>query len=506
MISTKVFRTKLDEVKTLEYFDRPILPENEPVFNVFLNTRTIEVPKDFQEIATEGEHLAETIWFTLDRYFDGQDLAQPEKKWAVQYVNALGEENLVPMTYKILGSHGLDLNPDADTNTKPSENNDTSTLTLGWDIHYDITKKAGAVSIALRCFEQAKDAKGNPIDEIIYNLSTKTVTLRVADSLNITDQDNVNLMNPPRDLLSHLVQKIDDLYSNNTLVGFKYSDLDENSLPQINGVRLIGNTPSEYLNIKYNDLQEKPTITVDGVKYTIGGEEEIVVSKITVDSALDEDSSNPVQNSIIANKIKAIEEKLGTMSYIPVEISDFTVDKKYAEVGTTLNETVTFSWTAKGNIKSQQIFIGTELITGTLTDKGNNSYTFTYSLKDSPISTNTEFTLKVTDFAEKVASATTSITFTNKVFYGVGKTFDFSKMQSNLQETKNTVFNVTAEKDEYIYFAAPSKYKVSANSFSVGGFTGGFHFVETSDDYNGTNYDVWQSDNKTLGDVTVVVA
>ena len=43
MITSNVYADKLKELEKLNYTDRPIIPANEPVFNVFLNTRRIVV-------------------------------------------------------------------------------------------------------------------------------------------------------------------------------------------------------------------------------------------------------------------------------------------------------------------------------------------------------------------------------------------------------------------------------------------------------------------------------
>ena len=126
MITSKSFENRLLALAELDVAERDIIPGREPSFNVYLNTRKIEVPSSFKQLAIQGEHNAETIWFALDRYFDGEDLR--EKAWGIQFINAKKEEMLVSVDYKQL---------DEDPNGK--------TLLLGWDVPWDITKEAGTV-------------------------------------------------------------------------------------------------------------------------------------------------------------------------------------------------------------------------------------------------------------------------------------------------------------------------------------------------------------------------
>ena len=100
MITSKSFEERLQTLAELDVAERDIIPGCEPSFNVYLNTRKIEVPPSFKQLAVQGEHNAETIWFALDRYFDGVDLR--DKTWGVQFVNADQEELLVAIDYKQL--------------------------------------------------------------------------------------------------------------------------------------------------------------------------------------------------------------------------------------------------------------------------------------------------------------------------------------------------------------------------------------------------------------------
>ena len=47
------------------------LPENEPIYNINLDTRKVEAPKF---VGVLNDHQAEILHFTVDRYFDNMDL------------------------------------------------------------------------------------------------------------------------------------------------------------------------------------------------------------------------------------------------------------------------------------------------------------------------------------------------------------------------------------------------------------------------------------------------
>ena len=227
MIKGKEYSDRLQEIGFLDIKDRLIIPELEPSFNVYLNTRKIEVPPSFKQLAMQGEHKAETIWFTLDRYFDGEDLASNDKVWGVQFVNALGEKLLVNVDYKTV---------------EETETTDESTLKLGWDVSYDITKAPGNVQLGLRCYQK----EGN---NIIYDLETEYVSLSIGKSLYVTE-GSVDLMDPPADRLTTLVATIQELYENKQLTELNYAQL--GGKPKINGYELPGgNTDAKNLKIQY---------------------------------------------------------------------------------------------------------------------------------------------------------------------------------------------------------------------------------------------------------------
>ena len=105
--------------------------------------------------------------------------------------------------------------------------------------------------------------------------------------------------------------------------------------------------------------------------------------------------------------------------------------------------------------------------------------------------------------------------FCDKIHYGVAASgsltdsFLLSTLTSHvLSETKAITFSVSSGANDYIWVALPTSY--GSPRFVAGGFEGGFtsqgSFAHTNNLSYTTNYTLWRSDNKNLGNVTVVVS
>ena len=112
-----------------------IIPFGENDFAIDANTRKIGVPQEFSRngVGVEGDHFVESLYFTIDRYFDTIDFAQSEVKAIVEWINANGEKCYSPAWTKVL----------ADDNKK---------LIIGWMLTDKATKKAGVVKFSIRLY------------------------------------------------------------------------------------------------------------------------------------------------------------------------------------------------------------------------------------------------------------------------------------------------------------------------------------------------------------------
>lgn len=132
------------------------IPEVEQIYKIDLNTRRCEAPS---HLSVTDDHLAEIIFFEVDRYFDKQDLAC--LTCVISYVNASGEYNVYPV-------------PCLDTITKREEGK----IIIPWVIDNDVTWGAGAVRFAFKFYEI------NPATlQYTYCLSTMAATTRVLEGM-----------------------------------------------------------------------------------------------------------------------------------------------------------------------------------------------------------------------------------------------------------------------------------------------------------------------------------
>lgn len=495
MISAEQFKNKLEEIARLEYKERE-LRNNEKVFDVDLNTREIKVPTELKQLGVKGDHNAETLWFAIDRHYDGVDLSL-DRTWAVQYTNALGESGLDPIDWKNRGK------------VDPSDSG-ADTLLLGWDIKYDLTKAAGTVRFSLRCFHVPED---NLI--IDYSLSTKTVSASIADGLYITESTN-HLLNPPKDNLTDLVNKISKLYTNESLTNLDYTKINPETLPRLQ-TEVDGNFDPFYAGdykttewgADYNKSINTPSI--NGIPLKGNKTDAELGIKVEVDASLSATSANPIQNKAVKSALDSVNdqitkiwEEMDGMTYIPLSILSFTAETPLQEKGITVTE-MKFIWSLSDVPKGNALINNVD--TGVSTKNGE------YNLQSLSVTEKTNFTLLVRDKKGNEFTATAPIDFAQLVYYGAFDAVeDYStlleKLNSNLQQTRAGEFDAEADVNKYIYFAVPESY--GACTFTSGGFTGGFEKVSNIQHSNAygyvSKYDIYRSVEAGLGQTTFIVS
>lgn len=157
------------------YIMLPLDDSTEGVFKINANDRTITIPPQFAKCAAvKNDEKCEIIVFSIDRYFDYQDLDRTSI--CVQWINAAGEEGISLIQLK-------------DLETFPGK------LRFGWPLTSNITKKEGPVQFAVRFFTKTTD---EDTDEAKYHylLNTLTSTIQVRNSLAIEnpviEEENVH--------------------------------------------------------------------------------------------------------------------------------------------------------------------------------------------------------------------------------------------------------------------------------------------------------------------------
>ena len=187
------------------------IPLEEDYFEIDTNTRTITMPKDIGNkkwvIGVQGDHLAEVLWFHVDRYYDDQDLAI----CFLQEPNANNTNSTIQrgQTY-IQWKNGKNAGLDAVRMVRMDENN----IWFAWYLRSDgaVNKTddnilsgplslAGDLTFSVRFEYHAEGQKDGPIldSATLFSLNTLTCTCTVLNNLiekidevnNVGDFDNI---------------------------------------------------------------------------------------------------------------------------------------------------------------------------------------------------------------------------------------------------------------------------------------------------------------------------
>ena len=151
------------------------LPLDEPLFEINANTRAISVPAEFRSngLSVQGDHLAETVFFSIDRYFDYTDLSTTD----------------ITINWKMGQNTGRTKNFIMNTEILPGH------IVFGWPINNVITAKSGSLTFAV---EFRKEQNG----EIAYNFNTLAANINIKDGLVV--DSSIEAVSLDNDILSIL--------------------------------------------------------------------------------------------------------------------------------------------------------------------------------------------------------------------------------------------------------------------------------------------------------------
>lgn len=141
----------------------------QPVIPIDLDTRVVTLPKAYQNyLAIQNDHVADSVYFCVDRYFDGVDLST--KTCVVEYINANStrEFRIAPIF-------------DIDITTDPTK------MYFAWKLARGATKYAGRIQFALRFYEIDPNK-----DEFVYNLSTSPCVGKILQGLGNSNYKDEN--------------------------------------------------------------------------------------------------------------------------------------------------------------------------------------------------------------------------------------------------------------------------------------------------------------------------
>lgn len=203
-------------------------------------------------------------------------------------------------------------------------------------------------------------------------------------------------------------------------------------------------------------------------------------------------------------QIENLQQQIADMQYVPIEILSFTNNVNIAELGSSVNE-INLTW--KLNKIPKSATLNNVSVSGEL--KTDQSVT----IRDSALTTDSIFTLAVTDEKNKTEQKKSSIAFYNGIYYGsaiIPTKLDSAfvrVLNKSLQKDKVKTFTVNSGVDQYVWYALPTRYGEPV--FNVGGFDGGFAKIseisfENTSGYT-EEYTVYRSDNSNLGMKTIKV-
>ena len=140
------------------------IPVDEPVLAIDANKRTIDTSLFSKCVNVQSDQIAETVIFSIDRYYDYMDLANTS--CIIQYITP----DKSPYVYIV---------PYYDIYTYRGLNK----MIIPWNIDGAATQKAGTVTYSIRFFRIEPDENG--VNKLVYNLNTLAAETQILDSLNV---------------------------------------------------------------------------------------------------------------------------------------------------------------------------------------------------------------------------------------------------------------------------------------------------------------------------------
>lgn len=201
-----------------------------------------------------------------------------------------------------------------------------------------------------------------------------------------------------------------------------------------------------------------------------------------------------VQQILYSNEaypnITTLEQALDVALYQDLTIS-VKISPSVAESGDSI-ENVLLTWSYnKSNIKQQAI-------DNTTIDPNIRQL----ELKGPIVSSTTKKV--VGNDGTKTVTGQATLNFYPGIYYGSGISQPpIQSMEKVLLPSRSCRITVNAEQNEYIWILLPINY--GDPTFTVGGFSGGFQEVGSTS-YKITNYNIWRSDNHSLGNTTINIS
>lgn len=259
--------------------------------------------------------------------------------------------------------------------------------------------------------------------------------------------------------------------------------------------------PDGYAIVNRAIVNESLVVEATPFTWSLGDDLEYEMTIWVGGDIITDEKLNKIELQLLkyANALNEHEAILQELLYVPISISSLSLSKSVVEIGDVLSGLVVTWAYNKEDILSQK-FNGLEV--------GIDDREY---IETEDITSNKTYTLEAND-GKNTTTKSATVKFLNGKYYGVAQegTYDsdFIKgLTKVLAENKNGNFTVNCGENEFIYFCIPTRF--GTPRFSVGGFEGGFFKVDTIEFTNNfgysENYDIYRSDNSSLGNTTVNV-
>lgn len=161
-----------------------LLPTDEKIYYVDLNSRTIESP---EYLSVEKDHRAETIYFKVNRFYDFYDLTQAV--CVIQYINALGESRAFVVPYYDITTLAED-----------------DMILFPWIIDGEATKAGGIIEYNIKFYKLTDTGK-----HYMYNLSTLPAKSKILHGIEINEEETDKVDEYLASIKDDIYQKIADI-------------------------------------------------------------------------------------------------------------------------------------------------------------------------------------------------------------------------------------------------------------------------------------------------------
>lgn len=268
---------------------------------------------------------------------------------------------------------------------------------------------------------------------------------------------------------------------------------------QFNRVEVSTDGKVEGAKFTYTEVSEDNTlVTTYGV--TIDESKDVAVWE----NELEGGSGGSADISELEEDVETLKQQMANLLYTAISVTSFTHNAGTKEYGQTVSS-VNLSWAI--NKTPTALTLDGVALDVSARSKALTGLSIT---KDK----NKTWKLIATDERGAKSEKTTTISFCNGVYYGVGAAQDaydsafVRGLTKNLRSNKLTSVTVTAGAGEYIFYCLPKR--MGTCTFKVGGFEGGFELVATMSFTNASGYTeeyyIYKSVNANLGKTTVSIS